>query len=68
MEKGLFIGSVANVITLTVVLLVSMQEALNLSVEAEYLTTDTVKLILLKAYAQSLTISNVVKERGYTVA
>jgi large subunit ribosomal protein L10 len=44
------------------------QEALNLSISAGYLTKDTIKPILLKAHAQSLSISNIVKEKGYSVA
>ncbi len=44
------------------------QEALNLSVSVEYLTKDTIKPILLNAHAQSRSVSNLVKEKGYDVA
>jgi large subunit ribosomal protein L10 len=43
-------------------------EALNLSVSAGYLTKDTIKPILLNAHARSLSVSKIVKEKGYSVA
>jgi large subunit ribosomal protein L10 len=44
------------------------QEALNLSVLTGYINKDTIKPILLSAHIQSLSISNIIKEKGYTVA
>ena len=44
------------------------QEALNLSVSVGYLTKDTIEPILLNAHAQSLSVLNLVKEKGYDVA
>jgi large subunit ribosomal protein L10 len=44
------------------------QEALNLSVLTGYMNKDTIKPILLSAHTQSLSISNIIKEKGYTVA
>jgi len=49
-------------------ILQAAQEALNVSVSTGYLTKDTIKPILLNAHAQSLSVSNLIKEKGYNVA
>lgn len=54
--------------TVRPLILQSGQEALNLSVSAGYLTKDNINTILWKAHTQSLSVSNIVKEKGYSVA
>jgi large subunit ribosomal protein L10 len=43
-------------------------EALNLSVSVGYITDETVKSILSSAHAQSLSVSNILKDKGYIAA
>src|ERR671918_332611 len=43
-------------------------EALNLSVSVGYITDETVKSILSSAHAQSLSVSNILKHKGYIAA
>ena len=43
-------------------------EALNLSVSVAYITDETVKSILSSAHAQSLSVSNILKDKGYIAA
>ena len=54
--------------TVRPLILQSGQEALNLSVSAGYLTKDNINTILWNAHTQSLSVSNIVKEKGYSVA
>lgn len=75
MAKGAFEGLNLAIIsgyltqeTVRPLILQAGQEALNLSVSAGYLTKDTIKPILLNAHAQSVSVSNLVKEKGYDVA
>lgn len=43
-------------------------EALNLSVSVGYITDETVRSILSSAHAQSLSVSNILKDKGYIAA
>jgi len=43
-------------------------EALNLSVSVGYITDETVKSILSSAHAQSLSVSNILRDKGYIAA
>lgn len=43
-------------------------EALNLSVSVGYITDETVKSILSSAHTQSLSVSNILKDKGYIAA
>jgi large subunit ribosomal protein L10 len=75
MAKGAFEGLNLAIVcgyltpeTVRPLILQAGDEALNLSVSAGYLTKDTIKPILLNAHARSLSVSKIVKEKGYSVA
>ncbi|MGH9976281.1 MAG: hypothetical protein ACRD8Z_10665, partial [Nitrososphaeraceae archaeon] len=68
--EGLNLAVVCGYLTLETarpLILQAGQEALNLSVSVGYLTKDTIKPILANAHAQSLSVLNLVKEKGYNV-
>lgn len=54
--------------TVRPLILQGRQEALNLSVSAGYLTEETIEPIILNAYTQSLSVLNIIKDKGYSAA
>lgn len=68
---GLNLAIVCGYLTLETVgplILQAGHEALNLSVSVGYITDETVKSILSSAHAQSLSVSNILKDKGYIAA
>lgn len=54
--------------TVRPLILQGRQEALNLSVSAGYLTEETIEPIILNAHTQSLSVLNIIKDKGYSAA